>query len=137
MAKTHEAVFAQDPKTWSVVATGAVGSLTGDTPTNTQLLATAGPEGAILTKVIAIPRATVTATALYLFISKNVGTTKRLMASKLMSAHTVDATTEIPVVDFGFSETEPFRLEAGDQLFVGIGVASASGVVFTGLTTDF
>lgn len=136
MAKTHEAVFAQDPKTWYAVATGAVGTLTGDSPTNTVQLLTAGPEGAIVTKITAIPRATVTASALYLFLSKN-GTTKRLLASAVMQAHTVAATTAIPAVDFGFSETEPLRLEAGDQIFVGIGVAAASGVVFTATTTDF
>lgn len=136
MAKTFTAAFAQDPKTFSAVSTTAVGSLTGDSPTNTQALVTAGPDGAIVTKVTAIPRATVTASALYLFLSKN-GTQKRLIASALMAAHTVAATTEIPVVDFGYSETEPLRLEAGDQLFVGVGVTASSGIVFTAQSTDY
>lgn len=136
MAKTFTAAFAQDPKTFTAVATTAVGSLTGDAPTNTHALVTAGAEGAIVTKITAIPRATVTATALYLFISKD-GTTKRLLKSVLMAAHTVAATTEIPVVDFGYSETEPLRLEAGDQLFVGVGVTASSGVVFTAQSTDY
>lgn len=136
MAKTFTAAFAQDPKTFNAVATAAVGSLTGDSPTSTVQLLTAGPDGAIVTKITAIPRDTVTASALYLFLSKN-GTTKRLLASAVMPAHTVAATTEIPVVDFGYSETEPLRLEAGDQLFVGIGVAASGGVVFTAQSTDY
>lgn len=136
MAKTFTAAFAQDPKTFTAVATTAVGSLTGDSPTNTHALVTAGAEGAIVTSITAIPRATVTATALYLFISKD-GTTKRLLKSVLMAAHTVAATTEIPVADFGYSETEPLRLEAGDQLFVGVGVTASSGIVFTAQSTDY
>lgn len=136
MAKTFTAAFAQDTKTFTAVATTAVGSLTGDSPTNTHALVTAGAEGAIVTSITAIPRATVTATALYLFISKD-GTTKRLLKSVLMAAHTVAATTEIPLVDFGYSETEPLRLEAGDQLFVGVGVTASSGIVFTAQSTDY
>lgn len=136
MAKTFTAAFAQDTKTFTAVATTAVGSLTGDSPTNTHALVTAGAEGAIVTSITAIPRATVTATALYLFISKD-GTTKRLLRTALMAAHTVAATTEIPVVDFGYSETEPLRLEAGDQLFVGVGVTASSGIVFTAQSTDY
>lgn len=136
MAKTFTAAFAQDPKTFTAVATTAVGSLTGDSPTNTHALVTAGAEGAIVTSITAIPRDTVTATALYLFISKD-GTTKRLLRTALMAAHTVAATTEIPVVDFGYSETEPLRLEAGDQLFVGVGVTASSGIVFTAQSTDY
>lgn len=136
MAKTFTAAFAQDTKTFTAVATTAVGSLTGDSPTNTHALVTAGAEGAIVTSITAIPRDTVTATALYLFISKD-GTTKRLLRTALMAAHTVAATTEIPVVDFGYSETEPLRLEAGDQLFVGVGVTASSGIVFTAQSTDY
>lgn len=136
MAKTFTAVFAQDPKTFTAVATTAVSGLATDAPTNTHALVTAGAEGAIVTSITAIPRDTVTATALYLFISKD-GTTKRLLRTALMAAHTVAATTEIPVVDFGYSETEPLRLEAGDQLFVGVGVTASSGIVFTAQSTDY
>lgn len=137
MAKTNTAAFAQDPKTFTAVATTAVGSLTDDSPTNTVALVTAGAEGAIVTRLTAIPRATVTAMALYIFLSKDSGTTKRLVRSALMGAHTVDPTTAIPVVDFGFTEAEPLRLEAGDELYVGIGVTASSGVVFAAEATDF
>lgn len=137
MAKTFTAPFAQTPKTATAVATGAVGSITGDAPTNTVLLMTAGADGAILTKLTATPRATVTASSLVVFISKDSGTTDRLIDSKLMSAHTVATTTAIPVTAFDYSESAPLRLEAGDQIYVGSQVALASGIVFKAEYTDF
>lgn len=138
MAKTFTAPFAQTPKTATAVVTGAAGTITGDTPTNTVLLATAGADGAILTRLTAIPRATVTASSLVVFISKDGGTTKRLIDSELMAAHTVATTTAIPETAFAnFSETTPLRLEAGDQLYVGSQVALASGIVFRAEFTDF
>lgn len=137
MAKNPLVPFAQTTKTGTAVATLA-GAITTDTPTNTVLIATAGLEGALLTSLTAIPRATVTASALYLFISKDAGVTTRLVDSALMSAHTVATTTAIPVTNFAnISETTPIRLEAGDALYISSGVALASGIVFTAQTTDF
>ena len=137
MAKTFTAPFAQSPKTATAVATGAVGSIAGDTPTNVVLLMTAGADGAILTKLTATPRATVTASSLVVFISKDSGTTDRLIDSALMGAHTVATTTAIPVTAFSYSESAPLRLEAGDQIYVGSQVALASGIVFRAEYTDF
>ena len=138
MANTFTAPFAQTPKTATAVATGAVATITGDTPTNTVLLLTAGTDGCILTRLAAIPRATVTASSLVLFISKDTGTTKRLIDSELMAAFTVSATTAIPETVFtNFSETLPLRLEAGDQLYVGSQVALASGIVFRAEFTNY
>lgn len=138
MAKTFTAPFAQTPKTATAVVTGAAGTITGDTPTNTVLLVTAGADGAILTRLTAIPRATVTASSLVIFISKDSGTTKRLLDSELMAAFTVATTTAIPETVFTmYNETTPLRLEAGDQLYVGSQVALASGIVFRAEFTDF
>lgn len=138
MAKTFTAPFAQTPKTATAVVTGAAGTITGDTPTNTVLLATAGADGAILTRLTAIPRATVTASSLVVFISKDSGTTKRLIDSELMAAFTVATTTAIAETTFTmYSETTPLRLEAGDQIYVGSQVALASGIVFRAEYTDF
>jgi hypothetical protein len=138
MAKTFTAPFAQTPKTATAVVTGAAGTITGDTPTNTVLLATAGADGAILTRLTAIPRATVTASSLVIFISKDGGTTKRLLDSELMAAYTMATTTAVPETTFAmYSETTPLRLEAGDQLYVGSQVALASGIVFRAEFTDF
>lgn len=136
MAKTFTAPFAQTPKTATAVVTGAA-SITTDAPANTVLLFTAGTDGAILTALSAMPRATVTASDLVLFISKDAGTTKRLIDSKLMSAYTVAATTATPVTQFGYSESSPMRLAAGDALYVGSQVALAGGIVFEAQYTEF
>lgn len=136
MAKTFTAPFAQTPKTAAVVVTAAA-TVDSDTPANTVELLTAGADGAILTKLTAIPRATATASSLVLFLSKDGGTTKRLFDSKLMAAYTSAATTAVPVTAFDYSETAPLRLEAGDQIYVGSQVALASGIVFKAEWTDF
>lgn len=138
MANTFTAPFAQTPKNATAVTTGACGTITGDTPTNTVLLLTAGTNGAILTRLTAIPRATVTASSLLLFTSADSGTTKRMIDSELMSAHTVAATTAIPETSFSnYSEDTPLRLQAGEELYVGNQVALASGVVWHAEYTDF
>lgn len=138
MAKTFTAPFAQTPKHKTAVATGAVGSIAGDTPTNTVELLTAGDDGAILTSLKAIPRATVTASSLVLFSSLDGGTTKRLIDSELMGAQTVSTTAAIAETPFSnYSETAPLRLEAGEKLYVGSQVALASGIVFAAEYTDF
>ena len=138
MAKTFTAPFAQTPKIAAVVATDAVASLGGDTPTNTVELLTAGADGCIVTRLTAMPRATVTASSLLLFVSEDNGTTKRLIDSVLMSAHTVATTTAIPQTYFiNYSESSPLRLEAGAKLYVGTQVALASGIVFRAEFTDF
>lgn len=136
MTKTFTAPFAQTPKTATAVVTG-VATMT-DTPANTALLVTAGTDGAIVTSLWAIPRATVTAASLVLFLSKDNGTTQRLIDSELMSAHTVASTTAIPETKFAnITETAPLRMEAGDQLYVGSQVALAGGIVFKAEWTDF
>ena len=137
MAKTFTAPFAQTPKTASCVVTTASADLATD-PTNTVKLLTAGADGALLTRLSAIPRATVTASSLLLWVSLDGGTTKSLVDSVLMSAHTVAATTAIPVTAFSrYSEDMPERLQAGAELYVGSAVTLAGGIVFTAEYTDF
>lgn len=129
MPITNTAAFAQTNKTGTAVLTLA-SVITNDTPTNTVLIATAGADGAIVSSLCFMPRATVTATALYLFISKDAGVTKRLIDSELMAAYTMAATTATPETKFAnISESLPLRLAAGDQLYVGAGVALAGGIV--------
>jgi hypothetical protein len=137
MAKTYKPPFAQTAKTGTAVLTAA-SVITTDAPTNTVEIATAGSDGALVTSLSFMPRATVTATALYLFVSKDSGTTKRLIDSELMSAYTMAATTATPETKFAnISETTPLRLEASDKLYVSIGVALASGIVAKCEWTDF
>lgn len=138
MAKTFTAPFAQTPKTATAVATAATGSITGDAPTGTVLLVTAGADGAIVTRLTAVPRATVTASSLLVWISKDAGTTQRLIDSALMAAQTISTTAAVTATTFStYSETSPLRLEAGDRLYVGTQVALASGIVFKAEFTDF
>lgn len=137
MPKTFTAPFAQTLKTATAVATAAA-TITNDTPANTVELLTAGTEGAILTRLTAIPRATVTAASLVLFISSDAGTTKRLVDSVLMAAQTIATTTAVSKTSFAdYSESSPLRLAAGDKLYVGSQVALAGGIVFKAEYMDF
>ena len=137
MTITATAAFAQTTKTGSAVCTAA-GAVADSTPTNTVLLGTAGSDGAILTKLTAIPRATVTASGLYLFISQDSGTTKLVKETALMAAYTYATTTDNePTIFDAITETTPIRLEAGDEIYVSSTVALASGIVFSGEWTDF
>lgn len=136
MSKTFTAPFAQTPKTATAVCTSAATLV--DSPANTVELLTAGADGAIVTSLWAIPRATTTSSSLVLFLSKDGGTTQRLIDSELMVAHTVAATSVIPRTKFSdIAEVSPLRLEAGDKLYVGSQVAQAGGIVFKAEYTDF
>ena len=137
MAITNTAAFAQTTKTGTAIVTG-VDDLTS-APANTILLVTVSAiDGGLLTGVTAIPRATVTASSLHLFLSKDGGTTKILLDSELMEAHTVAATTAVPETIFAnFTEDAPFRMEAGDSIYAGSGVALAGGIAFTAEWSDF
>lgn len=135
--KTYTAPFAQTPKTATAVVSAAA-TVADDNPTNTVELLTAGADGALVTRLAAMPRATVTASSLLLFLQKSGQTTKRLIDSELMSAHTVAATTAIPETVFAnVSDSTPMRLEAGDKLFVGSLVALAAGIVFAAQWMDY
>lgn len=137
MAKTFTAPFAQTTQTGAATATAA-SVITTDAPTNTLLIATAGADGALVTALSAMPRGTVTATGLYLFLSKDGGTTKQLIDSELMEALTVSVSVAVDETLFArISETAPIRLEAADELYIGAGVALAAGIVFKAEWTDF
>jgi len=134
---TNTAAFAQDTQTGFAEATAA-SVVSTSTPTNTILIATAGTEGALMSSLTAMPRATVGATALYFFVSKDSGSTKLLADSELMAVHTVAATTEIPETVFSnISQSKPLRLDGGDQVYVSIGVPLTEGIVFKAEWTDF
>lgn len=134
MAVTNTAAFPQIPKTLTAIVTAA-DDLTS-APANTVLVATAGANGAELSTLTAIPRATVTASSLHLFISRDSGTTKLLLNSVLMAAHTVAATTAVPVTDFGYTEDAPLLLGATEELYFGSGVALAGGIAGTAQWVD-
>lgn len=138
MAFTNVAVFAQTPKTGTAVVTLASASITTDAPTNTVLLMTAGANGAIVTRLTAIPRATLAASSLLLFLSSDAGVTQRLIDSETMPAQGVSAAAGIAETAFtNCSEARPIRLAAGDQLYFGTQVALAAGIVAKVEWSDF
>ncbi len=136
MANIFKAPFGQTSQTRFAEVTGV--ATPADDTANAVLLATAGSDGALVTRVSAMPRATVTTSGLYLYISNDSGTTKYLVDSELMAAHTVAVDTAIPETYFSnISEDTPIRLKAGDELYAGSGVALADGIVFAAEWTDF
>ena len=139
MANTPLPAYVQTQKTGSAVVTTAVTNITTDTPTNLVALGdAAGVNGGLVTKVTAMPRATVTASSLLLYTSKNNGATYNLVDSELMAAYTLSATTAIPETTFGnISPSTPLRLEAGEQLYVGSQVLLAAGIVFRSEGANF
>lgn len=139
MPMTNTAPFAQLPKTLTAAVTAAIGGLGTDTVTGLQLLCTAGINGAIVSSVSAIPRATVTASSLVLYLVKSAApAVYRPIDSVLMAAYTQAATTALPVTAFAsISDATPMRLEAGDKLYVGSQVALAAGIAFTARWMDY
>ena len=123
MAVTANSIITpQTPRSGAVALTTA-NTTYSDTPTNTAALAAAGANGGRITKISAIPRATVTATQVQLFRSLDSGVTKRLFDTALMAAYTMAQTTEAPTTDFGYSDTNPIILAAGEIIYAAIGVS--------------
>lgn len=85
--------------------------------------------GARITRLTALARATNTATELQLFVSPDGGTTKRFIKSALLSAYTVATTTAQTGGDFGYTDSSPLILAANETLYVGISVTN-TGIVF-------
>lgn len=136
MPENHDPVYAQTGRTVTAVATTA--KTTYNDAANAVLLCTAhATAGSLLKALSAMPRATVTASKLQLYISFDGGATLWLISSALMAAHTVANTTATPITSFAdITEDTPIRLPAGSALYVGISVALAGGVVFAGQVED-
>lgn len=90
---------------------------------------TAGPNGALIFGIKAIPRMTVTAVQLMAFRSPD-GVVANFFNSALMAAYTMAATTQAPTTDFGYGENTPLRLAPNEQLWVATAVAFTTGVAF-------
>jgi hypothetical protein len=125
---TNSIVTSQSLKTANAICTAAKTTL--NDAANSVLLLAAQTNGAILYKLTALARATVTATKLQLYRSPDAGTTLYLIASATMAAYTMANTDSQTAVDFGYSETNPLRLSSSDALYVGASVALAGGIVF-------
>lgn len=136
MALTYNSLLTpQKPVGMTAVATTANSNYT-DTPTNSveflpangNTIAVEYPNGMRLTSLKALARATPTATELQLFVSDSTGTAKRFINSTLMAAYTVAQTTGQTEIDFGYSDSNPLILAAGERLWFAIGVTN-TGIV--------
>jgi hypothetical protein len=137
MALKNDPVFVQTPKAFSTTITSANTNLDG-TGTITTLY-TAGSDGTLITSLRAFARATVTATALRLFLSLDGGTTWVFFDEKLMSAYTIANTTAQTPVTF-VDKTTPdaaIRLPASAKIGATIAVALAGGIAFCGEAVDY
>lgn len=135
MAVTPNSIVTpQAIKSASVVATAA--KTTYADATNAVALMIAGANGSRLTKLVAIPRGTVTATQLQLLHTPSGGAIT-FLDSAVMQAYTMAQTTQASKTDFGYSDANPLILGAGDTLSVGIGVALAAGVTFHAEWQDY
>ena len=125
---TYKPKFAQTTKTAVGQTTAANTTLTGAVDdTVTLITATAsgsGGEGCRVTHVSMTPTETLTAGVAYLYLSKDGGTTWRLIDAATVAADTV-STTDVPSrVTFSIaSTTTPLELEASDRLAVGFSLA--------------
>ena len=132
MTLALDAVFPQEIISGYANPTAAVGSVTGTTPTNTVLLATAdASDGSMITELKATPRATAVANVLALWGSKDGGTTKQLLKQVAAPAQTVSTSIAAASIDFGYTIDNPLFLAPGESLYCGYMIADpASGYVF-------
>lgn len=132
MAVNTDPVFGKATAYAGAIATAANTNLDGTTGTYYTLV-TAGADGAIVTSLKAMCRATVTATACRLFISVDGGTTYYLHDEKTMAAYTVaNTTSQTPVIFVNkLNPDDAIRLPANAILRCSIAVALAGGIAFT------
>ena len=121
-------VTPQQPKQAANVTANAETSYV--TPVNTALLFTAGANGSRITRIRSMPRATVTATNLLLFVNAAPSNTSLLLIdSALMSANTLATTTAVPKTDWGYSDSTPLYIQANCGVYVATQVALANGII--------
>jgi hypothetical protein len=109
---------------FSRVAVAATAETTFTAPTNTVTLLEAADNvnGARITRLVAIPRASV-GTASNCQVYADDGTDKTLIDSALMATATPGAAAANTKTDFGYSDDNPLILEAGIGLEVAVGQA--------------
>ena len=133
MAVTANSIITpQGPKSNTVnLPAGATNSTYTTSPTNTVLLVTAGLNGARLTKLQAIPCATVGA-ANQVQAFRDAGTTgasKFFFDSALMATYVMAQTTEAPTTDFGYSDDNPLILQPNERIYMAEGQSVSINVV--------
>lgn len=130
MAVTPNSIITpQTPKSAAVGLTTANANFT-TSPTNTQLLVTAGPNGARVTRIWAVPLEPIgAANNIQLYRSYDGGTLKYLADSRLMATITPGAAVANAATDFGYSDVNPLILSANERLYVAEGQTEAVNVI--------
>jgi hypothetical protein len=116
-------------RNYSAVCTAA--KTTYNDSTSAVLLYVAGPDGGLMTKLSAIPRATVTATQCQLFLSPDGGTTFQFINSALMAGYTMAQTTAAVPTNFTQSDGTTYSESNG------FGIAGATNYGAAGVTPTF
>lgn len=130
-------VHPQSLATWRAVTTAA--KTTYGDAANAVLLGKTGAKGGDLVGLSAVPRATVTATQLQVYLSPDDGVTMHLLTTELLAAYTMTQTsqakpTPIKNPDSGaaLSPDAPYPLGPNVSVYVAQGVALAGGIAWTG-----
>lgn len=128
MAVTPNSIITpQTPRSNAVGLTTA--NINFTSPANTQLLVTAGANGARVTRIWAVPLEQInTANNIQLYRSYDGGTTKYLYDSKLMGTVTPGAAVANTPTDFGYSDSNPLICLANERLYVAQGQVEAINV---------
>ncbi|WP_395672301.1 hypothetical protein [Phenylobacterium sp.] len=135
MAVTPNSIITpQTPKAAAVVTTTANTTYTSS-PTNTQQLLVAGPNGGRLTRLRSTPRASAN-TAVQLYLSVDGGTSKLLIDSVLVNV-TISTTSRITPADWGYSEDTPLILPAAAILYVAQSLTIADGITTVAEWADY
>lgn len=112
-----------------VTCTAAKTDLTNNTNAVQLIAAANNPDGGFVKRLWAIPRGSIAATQLQLYRASSGGALFLADSSVLPVFNNANGVA-ITKGDFGFSADEPMRLRAGEELWVGIGVAASSGIDF-------
>lgn len=136
MAVTPNSIITpQGPKSGSAACTTANTTYTA-APTNTQVLITAGPNGARVTRISAIPLETVADTQLQLFRDLDgTGANKRFFNSAKMPSYAMATGTAATPTDFGYSDDNPLILAAGEKIYAAVAITKA--ITFTAEGADY
>ncbi|WP_293907476.1 hypothetical protein [Phenylobacterium sp.] len=127
MAVTANSIITPQTPQSASVPFGATANTNLIAPTQTTLLMTAGANGGRLTRLEALANATQAASQVQFYRSVDAGTTKTLLRAKAFPAYALTTTSDIPVLDFGFSDDNPLILAAGERIY------EASAVTVTGV----
>lgn len=128
MGLTFESPYPQTIKTKAVKLTSANGG-TRAAPTNLALLAEAGADGALLSRLEALAQGDTTATEIQVYSSTDNGASYTLVRSVIMSPQTASVTTPRASAKFeDISENAPLYMQGGERLYATLGAGQAAGI---------